>query len=137
MTPVITVMGHVDHGKTSLLDKIRSTNVASGEAGGITQSVRAHQIIFESKSGKQKLTFIDTPGHEAFSKMRSRGARVGNVAVIVVAVNEGVKPQTIEACKFGSARSGLSWETIFKMVEDIFEHTEGTWNTYTYEGPHA
>lgn len=100
MTPVITVMGHVDHGKTSLLDKIRSTNVASGEAGGITQSVRAHQIIFDSKSGKQKLTFIDTPGHEAFSKMRSRGARVGNVAVIVVAVNEGVKPQTIEACKF-------------------------------------
>lgn len=100
ITPIVTVMGHVDHGKTSLLDKIRDANVAVGEAGGITQSVRAHQIITKVGGEDKKITFIDTPGHEAFSKMRSRGAQVGNIALIVVAVNEGVKPQTIEACKF-------------------------------------
>lgn len=99
-TPVVTVMGHVDHGKTSLLDKIRDTSVAAGEAGGITQSVRAHQVVVVNNGENRKLTFIDTPGHEAFSKMRSRGAKVGNIAIIVLAVNEGVKPQTIEACNF-------------------------------------
>jgi translation initiation factor IF-2 len=97
ITPIVAVMGHVDHGKTSLLDKIRGAKVALGEVGGITQSVRAHQVMLGN--GK-KITFIDTPGHQAFSGMRSRGAKIANIAIIVVAINDGVQPQTIEAIKF-------------------------------------
>lgn len=99
-SPVVVVMGHIDHGKSTLLDYIRKTNVVDGEAGGITQAISAYEVAHKDEKGEnKKITFLDTPGHEAFSAMRERGANAADIAILIVSAEDGVKPQTIEAWK--------------------------------------
>ncbi|MFA5499007.1 MAG: translation initiation factor IF-2 [Candidatus Cloacimonadia bacterium] len=125
---IVTIMGHVDHGKTSILDYIRSANVIAGEAGGITQHIGAYQVEFN----KQKITFIDTPGHEAFAAMRARGAQVTDIAIIVVAANDSVKPQTVEAIDHAKAsgveiivainKMDLETANLDRTIADLAKH---------------
>jgi translation initiation factor IF-2 len=105
--PVVAIMGHVDHGKSSLLDYIRKSNIVAGEAGGITQHISAYEVSVPDSDGIQKrITFIDTPGHAAFSHMRERGATIADIAILIVSAEEGVKAQTKEAIKTISREQG-------------------------------
>ena len=116
--PVVVVMGHVDHGKTKLLDTIREANIISGESGGITQHIGAYQTIWKDPKTKEQkpITFIDTPGHEAFTIMRSRGAQVADLAILVVAADDGVKPQTKEAIQIIKA-AGLPFIVALNKID--------------------
>lgn len=116
-SPVIVVMGHIDHGKSTLLDYIRKTNIVDTEAGGITQRISAYEVTHKDEKGQdKKITFLDTPGHEAFSKMRERGATVADIAILIVSASEGVKPQTIEAWKT-IIHSGIPYVVAINKVD--------------------
>ncbi len=127
--PVVTIMGHVDHGKTSLLDAMRETNVVSGEHGGITQHIGAYQV---SSKGNNLITFIDTPGHAAFTEMRARGSKITDIVVLVVAADDGIKPQTVEAIKHAKAakvpiivainKCDLPNKNISKIKNDLMQY---------------
>lgn len=124
--PVVVVMGHIDHGKSTLLDYIRKSNVVAGEKGGITQHISAYEVIHkDEKNVDQKITFLDTPGHEAFSKMRERGAKIADIAILVVSAEDGVKPQTIEAYKT-IEESGLPYIVAINKIDKEGANIEKT-----------
>ena len=126
--PIVVVMGHIDHGKSTLLDYIRKTNIVAGEAGGITQSIGAYEAIIPHKDGERRITFIDTPGHEAFCGIRERGAGAADVAILIVSAEDGVKPQTVEALnciKSAKLPYIVAINKIDKPGADI-EHTKQT-----------
>ena len=114
--PVIAVMGHVDHGKSALLDYIRKTNIVASEAGGITQRVSAYEVAHEHEGVVKHITFLDTPGHEAFAKIRARGASVADIAILVVSAEEGVKPQTLDALK-AITQAGIPYVVAINKID--------------------
>jgi len=124
--PVVVVMGHIDHGKSTLLDYIRKTNVAEKEVGGITQNISAYEVLHKDENNRdRKITFLDTPGHEAFSKMRERGALIADIAILVVSATEGVKPQTVEAWKTIN-KINLSCIVAINKIDKIESNIEKT-----------
>ena len=114
--PIVAVMGHIDHGKSSLLDYIRKTNIVAGEAGGITQHISAYEVEHEHEGAMRRITFLDTPGHEAFRALRARGARTADVAILVIAAEEGVKPQTLEALS-SITDAGIPYVIAFTKID--------------------
>lgn len=132
--PVVAVMGHVDHGKSTLLDYIRKTNVVSGEAGGITQHISAYEVIHKNAEGIEKrITFLDTPGHEAFSNMRARGAKVADMAILIVAADDGVNKQTLEAYE-SIKESGTPFIVAINKIDKPGADTQKTKNSLVEAG---
>src|SRR5580700_759070 len=114
--PIVAIVGHIDHGKSTLLDYIRKTNVVEGEAGGITQHLSAYQAVHKNESGEHSITFLDTPGHAAFRAMRSRGLEAADVAILVVSAEEGAKPQTLEALELIKS-VGIPFVVAFSKID--------------------
>ncbi|OGD69056.1 translation initiation factor IF-2 [Candidatus Campbellbacteria bacterium RIFCSPLOWO2_01_FULL_34_15] len=123
--PIIAVMGHIDHGKSALLDYIRKSNVVAGEAGGITQHISAYEVVHKSKNGDKKITFLDTPGHAAFTAMRHRGANIADIAILIISAEEGPKPQTLEALE-SIKKSGIPFIVAINKIDKPGANIEKT-----------